>query len=96
MNLRAVCLLGLVAISAAAQPVFTIQNSPSPNVRGNTFNAVAAISPTDAWAVGFQNDNQLNGSRTLTEHWDGQKWTAVPSPNPGSPPPARTATPAIC
>jgi hypothetical protein len=79
-------MLALVALSAAAQPIFNIQVSPSQNVHGNTLNAVAAISSTDAWAVGFQNDNQLNASRTLTEHWDGQKWTVVPSPNPGSTP----------
>lgn len=66
--------------------IFSIIPSPSPNVRGNTLNAVAAISATDAWAVGFQNDNQLNGSRTLTEHWDGTQWSVVPSPNPGSTP----------
>jgi hypothetical protein len=86
MNLRAVYLLALAALSATAQPIFNIQTSPSPNGHGNTLNAVATISRTDVWAVGFQNENQLNGSRTLTEHWDGQKWTVIPSPNPGSPP----------
>ena len=86
MNSRKSCMLALVALAATAQPIFNVQISPSPNVQGSTLNAVAAISPTDAWAVGFQNDNQLNGSRTLAEHWDGQKWTVVPSPNPGSPP----------
>jgi hypothetical protein len=86
MTLRNLCVLTLLALPLVAQPIFNIQTSPSPNVHGNTLNAVAAISPTDAWAVGFQNENQLNGSRTLTEHWDGQKWTVFPSPNPGSPP----------
>jgi hypothetical protein len=78
-------MLTLVALSASAQPIFNILHSPSPNVQGNTLNAVAAISSRDAWSVGFQSDNNLNGARTLTEHWDGQKWTVVPSPNPGSP-----------
>jgi hypothetical protein len=37
---------------------------------------VAAISPTDAWAVGEQNLNQ-----TVIEHWNGTAWTVVPSPS---------------
>lgn len=73
----------------AQTSIFSVIPSPSPNARGNTFNAVTALSANDAWAVGFQNDNQLNGARTLTEHWDGAKWTVVPSPNPGSTPGCR-------
>jgi hypothetical protein len=70
--------------SFAQTSIFTIQNSPSPNAQGNTLNAVTALSPSDAWAVGYQNDNNLNDSRTLTMHWDGTRWRTVPSPNPGS------------
>ena len=82
----------LVLWSAAHSPalaqtsIFKVVPSPSPTTAGNTFNAVAAISGTDAWAVGFQNENQLNGARTLTEHWDGARWNVVSSPNPGSTP----------
>ncbi len=73
------------AVTAVAQTSnFTVQNTPNPNARGNTFNAVAATSTSDAWAVGFQNDNNLNDSRTLTQHWNGTTWTTVVSPNPGS------------
>jgi len=68
----------------AQDSIFKVIPSPSPNPAGNTLNAVAATSARDAWAVGFQNDNQLNGARTLTQHWDGAHWTTVPSPNPGS------------
>ncbi len=39
-------------------------------------NAVTALSPSDAWAVG----NASDGSATLAEHWDGQAWTVVPTP----------------
>ena len=46
-------------------------------------NAVAAISSSDAWAVGFQNSSNLNESRTLTLHFDGASWKTIPSPNPG-------------
>jgi hypothetical protein len=76
-------LLGLTLFSFA-QANFTIQTSPSPNAHGNTLNAVTAISSTDAWAVGYKNDNNLNDSRTLIQHWDGAKWKTIPSPNPGS------------
>lgn len=53
---------------------------PSPNATSfmNQLNAVAAISPTDAWAVGT---SQMNAQIvTLIEHWDGQHWSLVSSP----------------
>ena len=76
-----------VAISSAAQTsIFRVQTSPSPNVIGNTINAVAALSVNDAWAVGYQNDNNLNDSRSLTMHWNGVAWKTIPSPNPGGTP----------
>ena len=77
---------GGLSQASAQTSIFDIIPSPSPNGSGNTLNAVTARAADDAWAVGFQNDNQLNGARTLTEHWDGGKWTVVPSPNPGSTP----------
>jgi hypothetical protein len=44
---------------------------------------LAAISPSDAWAVGT---NQLvKGGPplyTFAEHWDGSSWTQVPTPDP--------------
>jgi hypothetical protein len=81
----AFCLLSisLLSVGAPAQnAVFKVQKTPSPNVHGNTLNAVAAVAATDAWAVGSQNDNNLNDSRTLI----------VPTPARRSN--ARTATPA--
>ncbi len=51
------------------------------SVRDMLFGA-SALSPSDVWVVGDQ-----EGSRgvfeTLAEHWDGTKWTAVPTPDPG-------------
>lgn len=67
-----------------AQTNFTVQKTPNPNVHGNTLNAIAAISSTDVWAVGYRNDNNLNESRTLIQHWDGTAWKTVASPNPAS------------
>jgi hypothetical protein len=54
---------------------------PSPNVTGsdNHLTAVAATSPTNAWAVGY---STFGGFHTLIEHWDGATWKRVPSPDP--------------
>ncbi len=74
----------VLAVTAVAQTSdFSIQDTPNPNPRGNTLNAVAATSASDAWAVGYQNDNNLNDSRTLIQHWNGTAWTTMASPNPG-------------
>jgi hypothetical protein len=74
-----------LALTATAQTsIFSVQNTPNPNPSGDTLNAVAATSTNDAWAVGFQNDNNLNDSRTLTQHWNGTAWTTIASPNPGT------------
>jgi len=83
----AVLAMTAVGVHATAQKsIFSAQRTPSPNGAGNTLNAVAAVSESDAWAVGYQNDNNLNESRTLTQHWNGTSWSTIKSPNPGSTP----------
>lgn len=79
-------LFGTLWIStfSLAQTNFVVQNTPNPNVHGNTHNAIAAISSTDVWAVGYRNDNNLNESRTLIQRWNGTAWKTVASPNPAS------------
>ena len=52
--------------------------SPNPDQFNNTLSAVAAISPSDVWAVG------QTGTSTLAEHWNGSAWTVVPTPNPAT------------
>jgi hypothetical protein len=60
---------------------WTILPSPSPGTFGiNELNAVAAISPTDVWAVGSSTDVGAY-AETLIEHWNGATWSVVPSPN---------------
>ncbi|WP_026422130.1 hypothetical protein [Actinokineospora inagensis] len=44
-------------------------------------NGVAALSATDAWAVGTTYTGGTQ--RTLIEHFNGTNWTVVPSPNNG-------------
>jgi hypothetical protein len=58
---------------------------PSPNVGSgiNYFNDVAALSATNAWAVGERETSQFV-RRTLVAHFTNGTWTVVPSPNLGS------------
>jgi len=45
---------------------------------------ITAISTNDIWAVGnFATPTSSVVEKTLTEHWDGQSWKIVPSPNVG-------------
>src|SRR2546421_1267902 len=55
---------------------------PSPNGRSsnNFLGEVSAASANDIWTVGAYN-NTNNVSLTLIEHWNGSKWSIVPSPN---------------
>jgi len=57
-----VLLSGAASQASAQNPIFRIISSPSPTTGGNTLNAFAAVSGSEAWAVGFQNDNQLKRS----------------------------------
>jgi len=45
--------------------------------------AVAARSPNDAWAVGNQVGAYPGYSLTLTQHWNGRRWSVVRSPTVG-------------
>ena len=65
------------ASRAGAQP-------PSPGAFDNRLSGVAALSSSNAWAVGtYFNDTMENFGRTLIEHWNGSSWKQRPSPNPG-------------
>lgn len=63
---------------------------PTPNVNlGKEHNdlwSIHAITPTDAWAVGYGPVRNPGGflpyqDQTLILHWDGSSWKIVPSPN---------------
>jgi hypothetical protein len=61
---------------------------PSPNPAGgasptDTLGGVVALSKTNAWAAGFY-EKTTTSFRTLVEHWDGKKWSVVPSPDVGN------------
>lgn len=75
--------LAHAAPPACCQTRWAIVASPNVAAQDNVLNAVADLSHSSAWAVGYHGpDDQVV---TLTEHWDGASWRIVPSPNPGRP-----------
>ncbi len=54
---------------------------PEPSTAYYFLRGVSAISATDAWAVGSWDAVGVD-SRALILHWNGRKWSKVPSPNP--------------
>lgn len=60
---------------------------PSPPVafnaygQGAVFNAVAALSAQDVWAVGSR--PTASGTRSFIAHWTGARWRVIAGPEPG-------------
>jgi hypothetical protein len=58
---------------------------PAPNhgKMPDLLNAVTVVGSQDAWAVGYSvvPQYQLAPTRTLIEHWNGQRWQIIGSPN---------------
>jgi hypothetical protein len=48
--------------------------------------ALAAVSPSDVWAVGTQNSEGAGepGTLNMAAHWNGKAWTVVPTPSLGA------------
>lgn len=63
--------------------LWSIVSSPSVGSGTNVLQGVAAVSPSDVWAVGYYVDSS-GVYKTLIEHWDGSSWSIVSSPSPGS------------
>jgi WD40 repeat protein len=70
---------------------WTVVPAADPGPGLATLHAVVAVAPNDAWAVGtYSSSNELGSaevqarSQTLIEHWDGNQWSIVPSPSPGT------------
>jgi len=62
---------------------WTIVRSPNVGSNNNFLNSVTTVSANDVWAVGTSTNNS-HIDKTLIEHWDGTRWSVVPSPNGGS------------
>lgn len=61
---------------------WSVVPGPDPSTTHNILYGVAALTDSNAWAVGAEVD-PAGAWHTLIEHWDGTSWTVVPSPNPG-------------
>jgi len=62
---------------------WSVVTTPSQNAFHNDFNAVAAVSTNDVWAVGeYWVDATPSGVTVLAQHWDGATWTNVAIPQP--------------
>ena len=66
---------------------WTVQKTQLLGTSDNSVGAIAGSSPTDVWALGdfLPDASGSNQDATLTfaEHYNGQKWTAVRTPNTG-------------
>jgi hypothetical protein len=66
---------------------WTLVATPNVGANDDWLNGVAAVSPSEAWAVGYTaGDPATYTSTTLVEHWTGSAWSVVPSPNPSTDP----------
>jgi hypothetical protein len=70
----------LAGYSARAADWETVA-SPNGGRQANSLSSVAAAADNDVWAVGWAYNAQLDAYRTLTEHWNGTRWSLVRSPN---------------
>jgi hypothetical protein len=60
-----------------------IAPTPKLDTQRDILYSATAVSPSDVWAVGIQ-QSESGRFGTLIEHWDGTRWSVVPSPDPGS------------
>jgi hypothetical protein len=61
----------------ALVPMPPVDRSTNPRM-AYQIRSVDVLSPSDVWAAGY------SSAGTLTEHWNGTRWTIVPSPSPGT------------
>jgi hypothetical protein len=61
---------------------WSVVPSVSPGAEQNILYGVSAVTDSDVWAVGGQEDS-AGLWHTLTEHWDGSHWSVVPAVDPG-------------
>src|SRR6266516_976071 len=65
--------------------VWSVVSTPNPGANNyNELYDVVAVASNDVWAVGYYYAGQGEAARTLTEHWNGSKWSVVSSPNVGT------------
>ncbi len=66
-----------------ADSLWNIVSSPNVKSTNDILNGIATVSKNDIWAVGYSYPSSSGGQQTLIEHWDGNSWSIVDSPNVG-------------
>src|SRR5207249_7323896 len=74
-------ILSLLTGHAARAADWEVVASPNAGRQANSLSSVAAVADNDVWAVGWAFNQSLFAYRTLTEHWNGTRWSIVRSPN---------------
>jgi hypothetical protein len=74
-------------MAQAAPSGAAVPHTPNPG-KFNILTGVAAITPSNTWAVGTYcvahcSFTSAQTSRGMIVHWNGKTWSRVPSPNPG-------------
>jgi hypothetical protein len=60
---------------------WSVVSTPNVLAGNNILTAVTAIGTGDVWAVGYsRSGNSQTPAQPLTEHWNGNGWTVVPTP----------------
>jgi hypothetical protein len=75
------------AAAASVDPTWSVVSSPNVGTLSNGLAGVAALSQTDAWAVGsysFIAPGAAPVNKTLAEHWNGTTWSTISTPNVGT------------
>ena len=70
----------VTVVQSATPPSGSFQLVTSPTINGSLI-AVSSVSPTDIWAVGFQNTS-TGVVAPLTENFNGTSWSVVAAPTP--------------
>jgi hypothetical protein len=72
------------AAPSSSQGSWTIVPSPNVGTDNNVLSAIATVSSSNKWAVGYHNNTTTNSEEMLIEHWDGSSWNIVSGPNVGT------------
>ena len=59
----------------------TVSPAFPPGFRAGALSSLQAIASTNVWAVGWYSDTKNSMQYPLAEHWDGQSWLFVPTPD---------------
>src|SRR5438105_3149078 len=76
--------LAVLCLQSASADSWQIIPSPNGPRQVNELHSVSALAENDVWAVGVSYNTERTLGSTLIEHWNGSRWSVVPSPNPSS------------